>query len=37
MSSLAPPTTRSPRLTLVSDGKALRRLLLTSNAIEIEV
>ena len=26
-SSLSPPTTRSPRLTPVSDGKPLRRLL----------
>ncbi len=37
MRSLVPPTTRSPRLTCVSDGNPLRRLLLTSKAFEFEV
>ena len=37
MSSFAPPTTRSPRFTRVSDGKPFRRLLLTSKAIGFEV
>lgn len=32
ISSFAPPTTRSPRLTPVSDGKPLRRLLVTVKA-----
>jgi hypothetical protein len=32
MSSLWPATMRSPRLTCVSDGKPLRRLLITSKA-----
>jgi hypothetical protein len=37
MSSLLPPTTRSPRFTWVSDGKPFRRLLLTSKAMGFEV
>ncbi len=37
MSSLPPPTTRSPRFTCVSDGNPLRRLLLTSKAFDFEV
>src|SRR5688572_20226792 len=35
--SLQPPTIRSPRLTWVSDGKPLRRLLVTSKAVGFEV
>src|SRR5713101_7494221 len=35
--ALPPCTRRSPRLTLVSEGKPLRRLLVTSKAVEFEV
>ena len=36
-SSFAPPTTRSPRLTRVSEGKPLRRLLVTLKAHIVSV
>jgi len=36
MSSLFPPTTRVPRLTRASEGKPLRRLLVTSKALGFE-
>ncbi len=37
MSSFPPLTTRSPRLTRVSDGKPFLRLLVTSKALAVEV
>ena len=37
MSSLPLPTKRAPRLTRVSEGKPLRRLLVTSKALGVEV
>jgi hypothetical protein len=36
-SCMPPCTRRSPRLTLVSEGKPLRRLLVTSKAVEFDV